>query len=1042
MLRSQVYLKNEDEYETEYNSLIPLAGKFVSRNPGKWANGIGVAVIDKGADYQMRLRSTRTPLSIDTMLIINGGTAESNNFNVLYGGDADEATTDPLDLEFPDPEKSFDMTIVSGSRLVQYAKVSTTSELKYSEVRDLSVYDAGMNITPSTAPDFESGPNPNNPAETIISEVPTTGGTGNGLFLDLFVVAGEVVRARVALRGSGAPNNYTEDDVVTTAIGLDGVTAKEAKIRIGEIRPIIGTVVRIGDDKDGIIGTIMREENNVITLANAVHSDGTFGMAYKGQNISDPYLEGAVLAQVDEYAVLGYYMFYGGEGERTINVIWEPQEYTRDQGMEWLWPNKPFDGETVYAGKVAKTVNGVPIQEEGSTPANPVYSKLEGPAKLTPSTGDVIVWNSLKERWVQTYIPKLNDIVYDSYVNPDDQSVVVYPYTVLDAYDWYSQQVAFEGIPWIQFAPRPGTSAHAQEMGCEDDEVNVIVYDALGDYETVGGEAPQRGRVIEQYLQASKLKGALTVEGSNNFYKDLINRDSNIIFSNLPLNIIDNNTETDPDLNLNTLNDGRVYPDTPISYGLRCAFLEPRYGTPNYDDPNSMSTLISTSGAGSLSIAGSGSGFGQTVTLLNVQTFNVSSKSQGVGLRVDITTDVNGSVIDVKPSEGSNGTNYQYGDQVFISPTGNPGDPQSGNVALFKVETLTSRVNAPYLLLGGIDQLTASLGELQAAYSKIMTENVADLDYILQGPAYDNAFANELDRANLSDENIRQNDPIYKETVYQRRLSQAIAKSNFLISIADENKYCIACITPPRNAALDPIESNEITRNVVEWANRISSSSYAVMDSGYKYMYDRFRDKFMYTPLNSDIAGCMTRTSLVSQPFFSPGGMVRGQIKNVVKLGFDPSKANRDLLYSARVNPVCTFPGEGVVMYGDKTALGYSSAFTRINVRKLFIYCEKAIGRFAREVLFEFNDVPTRLNFVNTVSPFLTDVVSKRGATDYLVVCDSSNNPPAVIDRNEFVADIYIKPNRSINFVQLTFVATKTGVSFQEAVATNRRQAS
>ena len=616
--------------------------------------------------------------------------------------------------------------------------------------------------------------------------------------------------------------------------------------------------------------------------------------------------------------------------------------------------------------------------------------------------------------------------------------MVVYPYTVLDAYDWYSQQVAFEGIPWIQFAPRPGTSAHAQEMGCEDDEVNVIVYDALGDYDTYGGEAPQRGRVIEQYLQASKLKGALTVEGSNNFYKDLINRDSQIIFSNLPLNIIDNNTETDPDLNINTLNDGRVYPDTPISYGLRCAFLEPRYGSPNYEDPNTMSTLISTSGVGSVDILTAGSGFTQTATLLRLDTYNVNPDGLGVGLKVDITTDVNGSVIDIKPSEGFNGTNYQYGDVLAISPTGIGG---SGNSATFKVETLTSRVKSPYLMLGGVDQLSASLGEVQAGYSKIITENVADLDYILQGPAYDNTFANEVDLSSVTDD-IRQNDPIYKETVYQRRVSQAVAKANYLISIADENKGCIACISPPRNASLDPIDSNEITQKVLEWAGRISSSSYGVMDSGYKYMYDRFRDKFMYTPLNSDIAGCMTRTSLVSQPFFSPGGMVRGQIKNVVKLGFDPSKANRDLLYSSRVNPVCTFPGEGVVMYGDKTALGYSSAFTRINVRKLFIYCEKAIGRFAREVLFEFNDVPTRLNFVNTVSPFLTDVVSKRGATDYLVVCDSSNNPPDVIDRNEFVADIYIKPNRSINFVQLTFVATKTGVSFQEAVATNRRNAS
>ena len=521
---SSIYLKNEDEYETEYNMLLPLAGKFVSRNPGKWANGIGVAVIDKGADYSLRLRSTRTPLSIDTLLIINGGDSEEDeSFNVLYGGKSDEALTDPLDLDLPDVEKTFDMNIVSGTRLVQYAKVSTTAELNYSEVQDLDVYSPGKLIA---CGDFECGPNPNNAAETIISEVPTRGGTGEGLVLDLFVIGGEVVRARVSLKGAGAPRNYTEGDIVTTQLGLNIDGFEEARIQIGQIRPIIGTVVRIGDDKDGIIGTIMREENNVITLANAVHSDGTFGMAYKGQYMSDPYLEGAVLGEVREYAVLGYYMFYGGEGEKTINVIWEPQEYTRDEGMEWLWPNRPYDGETVYAGKVAKTVNGVPIQDEQSTPSNPQYSKLEGPATLTPSTGDTIVWNSLRERWVQKYNPKLNDIVYDSYVNAADQSVVVYPYLVLDAYDWYSQQVAFEGIPWIQFAPRPGTSAHAQEMGCEDDEVNVIVYDALGDYETVGGEAPQRGRVIEQYLQASKLKGALTVEGSNNFYKDLINRDS------------------------------------------------------------------------------------------------------------------------------------------------------------------------------------------------------------------------------------------------------------------------------------------------------------------------------------------------------------------------------------------------------------------------------------------------------------------------------------------------------------------------------------
>ena len=1026
---SPIYLKNEDEYETEYDKLLPLGGKFVSRNPGEWCNGVGVAVIDRGADYQLRLKATRTPLSVDSLLVINGGDSSiDESLNILYGGNALTATTDPLNLDLPQQDKPFNMAIASGTRLVQYAKVSTENELLYSEIKDLAVEAAGSGFTASLAQSqgFEAGPNPNNPAELIISEVPTTGGNGKGLYLDLFVVNEVVVRVRVSLKGAGAPENYVDDDLVTTAFG-GGVT--EARVRIGEIRPLIGTVIRIGDASTGIIGTVMREENNVITLANAVRGDGTFGTVEKGESISDPFLGGAVLGEVKEYAILGYYMFYDGQGEKTVNVVWEPQEYTRDQGMEWLWPNRPFDGETVYAGKVAKTVNGVPIQEENSTPSNPIYQKLEGPATLTPSTGDVLVWNSIKERWVQKYIPKQNDIVYDSYVDPAEETVVLYPYTVLDANDWYAQQVAFEGIPWIQFGPRPGTSAHAQEMGCEDDEVNVIVYDALGDYNTVGGEAPQRGRVIESYMQASKLKGALTVEGSNNFYKDLINRDSQIIFSNLPLDIIDSNAEVDPSLNLNTLNDGRALPDTPISFGLQCAFLQPRYGSPNYDNPATMSTRISSTGANELEVVNGGTGYS---TAENVETFAVDS--EGRNLRVDITAD-QGVVIDVKVNGNFSGTGYNYGDTVTIAAAAGE------QAAVFQIKSLTARVKAPYLLLGGEDQLSASLGEIQAAYSKIMTENVADLDYILQGPAYDNTFANEVELQNVTD-NDRINDPVYEETEYQNRVSQAVAKANYLISIADENKQCMACISPPRNAALDPINSNEITIKVLEWANRISSSSYAVMDSGYKYMYDRFRDKFMYTPLNSDIAGCMCRTTLVAQPFFSPGGMVRGQIKNVVKLGFDPSKANRDLLYSSRVNPVVTFPGEGVVMYGDKTALGYTSAFTRINVRRLFIYVEKAIAKFAREVLFEFNDIPTRLNFVNTVSPFLTDVVSKRGATDYLVVCDSSNNPPDVIDRNEFVADIYIKPNRSINFVQLTFVATKTGVSFQEAVATNRRQSS
>ena len=276
-------------------------------------------------------------------------------------------------------------------------------------------------------------------------------------------------------------------------------------------------------------------------------------------------------------------------------------------------------------------------------------------------------------------------------------------------------------------------------------------------------------------------------------------------------------------------------------------------------------------------------------------------------------------------------------------------------------------------------------------------------------------------------------------TEYGQKQASAVAKANFLIALGEELKTAMVLISPPRCAALDPINAGEITRKIVDWSELIASSSYAVLDSGYKYTYDRFRDKYAYIPLNSDIAGTMANTSLVSQPFFSPAGLARGQIRNVVKLGYDPSKEQRDLLFTDRVNPVVTFPGEGTVLYGDKTSLAYSSAFDRINVRKLFIYCEREIAKIAKQVLFEFNDVPTRVSFKNNVNPFLRDVQSKRGLIDFLVVCDESNNTPEVIDRNEFVADIYIKPNRSINFVQLNFVATKTGISFSESVAMVRR---
>jgi len=206
------------------------------------------------------------------------------------------------------------------------------------------------------------------------------------------------------------------------------------------------------------------------------------------------------------------------------------------------------------------------------------------------------------------------------------------------------------------------------------------------------------------------------------------------------------------------------------------------------------------------------------------------------------------------------------------------------------------------------------------------------------------------------------------------------------------------------------------------------------LDSGWKYQYDKYNDKYRYVPLNADVAGLCARTDAVAEPWFSPGGLNRGQIKNVVKLAYSPDKTDRDTLYKKGVNPVVSFPGEGTVLFGDKTLLAKPSAFDRINVRRLFIVLEKAIATAAKFQLFEFNDAFTRAQFRNLVEPFLRDVQGRRGLTDFRVICDETNNTGEVIDRNEFVADIFIKPARSINFISLNFIATRTGVSFEEVV--------
>jgi hypothetical protein len=314
--------------------------------------------------------------------------------------------------------------------------------------------------------------------------------------------------------------------------------------------------------------------------------------------------------------------------------------------------------------------------------------------------------------------------------------------------------------------------------------------------------------------------------------------------------------------------------------------------------------------------------------------------------------------------------------------------------------------NVTYSLTGGVDYsssggMTATLGDLSTAYDLFANKDEIQVNFLIGGPGLTNEFDSQ-------------------------------AKANKLISIAESRKDCVAVISPHRANVVDISSTSTQTSNVIKFFSALSSSSYAVFDSGYKYTYDRFNNLFRYIPCNADIAGLMVRTDIQQFPWYSPAGQQRGVLNNAIKLAFNPSKDQRDSLYAARVNSIINQPGSGVILFGDKTALGYASAFDRINVRRLFLTVEKALERVAQSQLFEFNDQITRSNFINVVEPYLRDVQAKRGLFDFRVICDESNNTPDIIDNNEFRADIFLKPTKSINYVTLTFVATRTGVSFEE----------
>lgn len=417
-----------------------------------------------------------------------------------------------------------------------------------------------------------------------------------------------------------------------------------------------------------------------------------------------------------------------------------------------------------------------------------------------------------------------------------------------------------------EFDSAPSTSAYTSSVGGSNDELHVVVVDIDGQWTGTAGT------VLEKYAFVSKASDGKKSDGTNNYYKDVINSQSRYIWW------MDHTTS--------------------------------------------------------------------------------------------VATSVNGS--------GTSGVNW---------------GTAAANVGFKDLSAVVTKT-----LDGGVDDLTATDGELQTGFALFANDELYDISLITLGKASSNVATYVIN------------------------------------NVAEVRKDCVVFVSPENNASGDIIigSGSDATNAILTYRLALPSTSYAVLDSGFKYQYDRYNDKYRYVPLNGDIAGLCARTDYTNDPWWSPGGLNRGQIKNVVKLAVNPGKTERDNLYKGGVNPVVNFPGQGTVLFGDKTLLAKPSAFDRINVRRLFIVLEKAIATAAKFQLFEFNDSFTRAQFKNLVEPFLRDVQGRRGVTDFRVACDDTNNTGEIIDRNEFVADIYIKPNRSINFITLNFIAARSSVSFTE----------
>ena len=574
----------------------------------------------------------------------------------------------------------------------------------------------------------------------------------------------------------------------------------------------------------------------------------------------------------------------------------------------------------------------------------------------------------------------------------------------------------------VLFNGPPGTSDYAAQLGGSLDEMHIVVVD------TTGAFSGTPNSIVERFEYVSKGRDAKRLDGEPSFYGTILNNESSYVwFLEVP---------ESSDYSL----DGAVVAISVGSNGSGYTAVPNVVISGDGTGATAVAVLSATGSVKSFSITDAGTGYsiGESITIIGdgvgatavIQSIGASGEVTGITVSTSgtgyttATADLSGigngdatATIAIGKTissitVGNSGTGYTTatvtitGDgtgataTATLSPFGYTGTWNTSVMNKKFKQLLT-----PYekTLTGGSDGGAVTADELIVGWDMFRNAEVVDVSLLILGDAGGDA-------------------------------SMVTVIKHVIENIAENRRDCIAFFSPKYSDVVNQAE-NVATDKVIATRNLInSSSSYAVMDSGWKYMFDQYNDKYRWVPINPDIAGLCARTDSITDPWYSPAGFSRGQIKNVRILALNPSSTNRDKLYKSGVNSVVSFTGEGVLLYGDKTQLSKPSAFQKINVRRLFIVLEKAIAIAAKYQLFEFNDEFTRSQFRNMVEPFLRDVKGRRGIYDFKVVCDFRNNTPEVIDRSEFAADIYIKPARSINFIQLNFVAVRTGVEFNEVI--------